>query len=220
MADLSMAAQVLKNLGSSIERLGNPDAAVEHFREALRHNTDLPEAHNALRNHLVGIGSYAEALDHFDRAIFAEAQMGRVSAITGWKVNVLFNLGEGRAAFREINTLLTRADREPWIWQWCSQQVGSFGRTTPENARQALLFWRRFVGAHPDMASARRELLQVAFYLLLRRLHIPFCCRRPHAAGAVASLGRRPRNRYAFWSGSAGCAGLSLTGRAAAIAAW
>ena len=164
MADPSMAAQVLKNLGSSIERLGNPDAAVEQYREALRHNPDLPEAHNALGNHLVRIGSYAEALDHFDRAIFAEAQMGRVSAVTGWKVNVLFNLGEGRAAFREVNTLLNRADREPWIWQWCAQQVGSFGRTTPENARHALLFWRRFISTHPDMVSARRELLQVAFY--------------------------------------------------------
>lgn len=164
MAESSMAAQVLKNLGSSIERLGNPDEAVEYFREALRHNPDLPEAHNALGNHLVRIGSYAEALDHFDRAIFAETQMGRVSAVTGWKVNVLFNLGEGRAAFREVNTLLTKADREPWIWQWCAQQVGSFGRTTPENARHALLFWRRFISTHPDMVSARRELLQVAFY--------------------------------------------------------
>lgn len=158
-----LAAQVLKNLGTSVERLGDSDAAVGHYREALRLDPDLPEAHNALGNYYVRVGRYSDALEHFDRAIFADAQMGRVSAVAGWKINVLFNLNDGRAAFREINTLLTRADREPWIWQWCAKQVGSFGRTTPDNAKQALLFWRRFVTAHPEVVPARRELLQVAF---------------------------------------------------------
>ena len=164
MAEPKQAAQVLKNLGSSIERLGDASGAVIHYREALGLDPDLPEAHNALGCYYVRVGRYEDALTHFDRAIFAEAQMGRVSAVTGWKINVLFNLGEGRAAFREINSLLTRADREPWVWRWCAQQVGSYGRTTPENARQALLFWRRFVSAHPADVPARRELFQVAFY--------------------------------------------------------
>ena len=164
MAEPAMAAQALKNLGSSIEQLGDPEAAVVHYREALRLAPDLPEAHNALGNHFVRIGRYEDALEHFDRAIFAESQLGRVSAVVGWKVNVLFNLNEGRAAFREINALLGRADSETWIWPWCARQVGSFGRATPDNARQALHFWKRFVDAHPDAVAARRELMQVAFY--------------------------------------------------------
>lgn len=164
MAVPALGAKVLKNLGSSLERLGDHSGAVTYYREALRLDPDLSEAHNALGDYYVRVGRYEDALAHFDRAIFADTQMGRVSAVAGWKVNVLFNLGDGRAAFREINTLLTRADQEPWIWQWCAQQIGSFGRTTPDNARQALLFWRRFVSAHPEVVSARREMLQVAFY--------------------------------------------------------
>lgn len=159
-----LAAQVLKNLGSSIERLGDSEGAVGQYRAALQLNPDLAEAHNALGNYYVRVGRYSDALEHFDRAIFADGQLGRASAVAGWKVNVLFNLNDGRAAFREINTLLARAEHDPWIWPWCARQVGSFGRTTPENARQALLFWRRFVNAHPDHIPARRELMQVAFY--------------------------------------------------------
>ncbi len=159
-----LAAQVLKNLGSSMERLGDSEGAVGQYRAALQLNPDLPEAHNALGNYYVRVGRYSDALEHFDRAIFADGQLGRASAVAGWKVNVLFNLNDGRAAFREINTLLARAEHDPWIWPWCARQVGSFGRTTPENARQALLFWRRFVNAHPDNVPARRELMQIAFY--------------------------------------------------------
>lgn len=44
MAIPALAAQVLKNLGSSVERLGDSDAAVGHYREALRLDPDLPEA--------------------------------------------------------------------------------------------------------------------------------------------------------------------------------
>ncbi|WP_114858938.1 tetratricopeptide repeat protein [Azospirillum brasilense] len=164
MAEPGIAAQALKNLGSSIERLGDSEAAVVKYREALRLNPDLPEAHNALGNYFVRVGRYEDALEHFDRAIFAESQLGRSSAVAGWKVNVLFNLNEGRAAFREVNALLNRADSEVWIWPWCARQVGIFGRTTPDNARQALFFWRRFVNAHPDAVVARRELMLVAFY--------------------------------------------------------
>lgn len=159
----SLAAQVMKNLGTSVERLGDPEGAIAYYGEALRLDPDLPEAHNALGNYYVRVGRYEEALEHFDRAIFLEGQAGRASAVAGWKVNALFNLGEGRAAFREINSLLVRADAEPWIWPWCARQVGSFGRATPENARLALMFWRRFVVAHPEVAEGRRELMLVAF---------------------------------------------------------
>lgn len=159
------AAQVHKNLGSSLELLGEPEKAIEHYREALRLDADLAEAHNALGNYYVRLGRYEDALRHFDRVVYSEQKQGRTSAVTGWRANVLFNLGDGRAAFREINGLVTQADRFGWIWPWCGRLVASFGRTSVDNARQAAPFWQRFVKANPDHSAARRELLMTSFYL-------------------------------------------------------
>ena len=116
-------------------------------------------------NYYIRVGRYQQALDHLDRVVLTEQQLGRTSAVAGWRVNVLFNLNEGRATFREINTLLSQADSEPWIWPWCARQVASFGRTTADNARQALAFWQRYMIVYPDHSAARRELLLATFYL-------------------------------------------------------
>jgi tetratricopeptide (TPR) repeat protein len=137
--------------------LGEPEKAIDHYREALRLDADLAEAHNALGNYYVRVGRYEDALEHFDRVVFSERKQGRTSAVTGWRVNVLFNLGEGRAAFREINGLVTQADRFGWIWPWCARLVAGFGRATVDNARQAAPFWQRYVKAHPEHSAARRS---------------------------------------------------------------
>lgn len=163
--DPDLAAQVHKNLGTSLERLGEQDKAVERYREALRLNPDLAEAHNALGNYYVQIGRYEEALAHLDRVVFEERNQGKTSAVNGWRANVLFNLGDGRAAFREINGLISQADRWGWIWPWCARLVASFGRTTPEIAVQAVAFWQRYVRAHPCHSGGRRELLLTIFFL-------------------------------------------------------
>lgn len=160
-----MAAQCYKNLGTSLERLGQEDIAAEHYREALRLSPGLPEAHNALAHYHHRNGHYEEALEAFDHVVFTERQLGRPSAISGWRMNILFMLGDGRGAFREINTLLSEADDAPWIWPWCARQVAAFGRTSVENARQALLFWDRFLAAHPDFSRGHAEWLLTSFYL-------------------------------------------------------
>ena len=87
------------------------------------------------------------------------------SSVAGWRVNALFNLDDGRDAFREISTLLSHAGDPPWVWPWCAKQVANFGRTTVGNARQAIGFWQRYIAAHPAASAARRELLLAAFYL-------------------------------------------------------
>jgi tetratricopeptide (TPR) repeat protein len=74
-----LAAQGHKNLGTSFERLGEPERAVDHYREALRLNPDLAEAHNALGNYYVHIGQYEDALVHLDRVVFAERNQGKFS---------------------------------------------------------------------------------------------------------------------------------------------
>ena len=137
-----LEAQAHKNLGTSFERLGDQEVAVGHYREALRLDPNLAEAHNALGNHFTRIGQYAEALSHFDQVVYADGNHGRTTAVTGWRANVLFNLGQGAAAFREINGLLGQADRERWVWPWCVRLVASFGRTSLDNALLARMFWR------------------------------------------------------------------------------
>lgn len=160
-----MAAMCFKNLGTSFERLGKEDVAAEHYREALRLSPNLPEAHNALAHYHHRNGRYEEALDHFDRVVFTERQMGRASAVSGWRANVLFSLGDGRAAFREINTLLSEADTAPWIWPWAARQITAFGRMSLENARFARFFWDRCIAAHPEFGLARAERLLTSLYL-------------------------------------------------------
>ena len=165
LATPALAAQVHKNLGTSFERLGEADRAVDHYREALRLDPNLPEAHNAMGNHYVRVGCYEDALSHFDQVAFADRNQGRTTAVSGWRANVLFNLGQGQAAFREINGLTSQADRHGWIWPWCRRVVASFGRTTVDNAVQARAFWQRYVQAHPDSSQGRWELLMSDFYL-------------------------------------------------------
>jgi tetratricopeptide (TPR) repeat protein len=115
--------------------------------------------------HFMNAGRDDEALAHFDRVVFAERNHGRTSGVAGWRAFVQFNLGDGRGAFREINSLLSQTDIWDWIWPWCARLVGTFGRSTPETAAPTLSFWQRYVSAHPDHSVGRRELLLANFYL-------------------------------------------------------
>ncbi len=160
-----LAAQVHKNLGSSHALLGDQGRAVDHYREALRLEPGLAEAHSCLGIHHVRLGEYEDALRHLDQVVFSDGRRGQTSAVSGWRANVLFNLGDGRAAFREINVLLAQSERHPWIWPWCRRLVAAFGRASVGNARQAAPFWQRYVDAYPDDPGARWELLMASFYL-------------------------------------------------------
>lgn len=164
-ASTELAAQIHKNLGSSHALLGDHEQAMDHYHEALRLDPDLAEAHNALGTHYVRLGKYEDALRHLDQVVFSDQKRGRISAVTGWRANVLFNLGDGHAAFREINGLVAQADRHRWIWPWCRRLVAGFGRASVDNARQAAPFWQRYVRANPEEPAARWELLMTMFYL-------------------------------------------------------
>ena len=160
-----LAAQIHKNLGSSYELLGEHEKAIDYYREALRLAPDLAEAHIALGNHHVRLGHYEDALRHFDQVVFSDRKQGRTSSVAGWRANVLFNLDDRQAAFREINGLVSQADRYGWIWPWCARLVAAFGRASVENAQLSARFWQRFIDAHPRHSAATRELLMSTFYL-------------------------------------------------------
>jgi tetratricopeptide (TPR) repeat protein len=160
-----LEAQIEKNLGTIVERLGDEVSAASHYGRALELDPTLPEAHYAAGQYHARHGRYQEALDHFDQVVFERRHLNAISGVAGWRMNTLFNLGQGRAAFREITTMLGRAEDETWIWPWCARLVALFGRTTVDNARQALPFWRRYEARHPDHHRARSELLMATFYL-------------------------------------------------------
>jgi tetratricopeptide (TPR) repeat protein len=117
------------------------------------------------RTHCQRNGKFKEALEHFDRVVFSEKTLGKRSSVSGWRINVLFNLGDGTAAFREISTLLGAAEDEAWIWPWCARQVANFGRESTENAKLSIPFWRRYLKAHPKNPDGVRELFLNRLYL-------------------------------------------------------
>lgn len=160
-----LASQVHKNLGSSYAILGEQDQAVKHYEKALQFDPELAEAHHCLGIHYVRLGRYDDALRHLDQVLFSDQKQGRISSVAGWRANVLFNLGDGRAAFRELNSLIAQADRLAWVRPWCCRPVAAFGRANIDNARQATSFWQRYVKADPNDAAARWELLMAMFYL-------------------------------------------------------
>lgn len=163
--DSELLAQCLKNIGSSFEKLGDTEKATGYYREALQIMPHLAEAHYALGRSCHRAGRFEEALDHFDKVVFSESSLGSILSVAGWRINVLFNLADGKSAFRELNMLLGHAGDEAWIWPWCATQVASFGRTSLESARLSMAFWERYLRAHTGAADCQGELLLTKFYL-------------------------------------------------------
>lgn len=163
--DVELLAQCCHNLGSSLGKLGQEKKAVRCYHNALGLNPHLAEAHNALGNFYTRKGQYEDALNHFDKVAYPDDTFGKMSSIKGWRMNVLFNLGDSKGAFREINGLLSNADRFSWIWPWCAKQVASFGRTSVESALPSMTFWERYLKSHPNCPRGTRELLLAKLYL-------------------------------------------------------
>lgn len=160
-----LLAWCYSNLGSSYKRLGDTEKAVEFFRKALCHNDQLPQPHHALGIHCLRNGEFGAALEHFDQIVVSERTLGQRSSVSGWRINALFNVGDGKAAFREISKLLSDTEEEVWIWPWCIRQVASFGRDSTENAKLSIPFWKRYLKEHPNCPDGVRELLLNKLYL-------------------------------------------------------
>lgn len=174
-SDIDLLAMCYKNLGSSYDNIGNQAEAISCYKKSITYNNQLPEANFALGNFYLKNGKYEEALKHFDEIVFAEPTTEKQFSVLGWRVNALFNLKEGRSAFREINTLLSNtANSGEWIWSWCAQQVALFGRDSIDNAKLSISFWDRYLKKHPNCPHGVREWLLNQFYLRSESLDIGF----------------------------------------------
>ncbi|MGN6482715.1 tetratricopeptide repeat protein [Luteibacter sp.] len=163
--DRELLGRCLKNLGTSEGHLGDEAAAASRYRQALDVYPGLAEAHFALGQMEHRRGHFSEALEHYDDIVFDKGDPDRYLAVPGWRINALFNIDDGRAAFRDINALIGDAGRADWIWHACARQVARFGRKNTENARFATLIWRRFLGAFPGDSDGTRELLLAKLFV-------------------------------------------------------
>lgn len=173
--DSQLLAMCYKNLGSSYENIGNQSEAIICYKKSISFNKNLPEANFALGNFYLKDGQYEEALKYFDETVFNESTTEKQFSVVGWRVNALFNLKEGRSAFREINTLLSdTANSGNWIWSWCAQQVALFGRDNIDNAKLSISFWDKYLKKHPNCPYGVREWLLNHFYLRSESVDIGF----------------------------------------------
>lgn len=163
--DDELMAMIFKNMGGSYAALANEKQAVECYLQALKHNPYLAEAHYSLGLYYHNTGQFEKALEQLDKTVFSSDTQGKLIDLQGWRISALFNVGDGRSAFREINALLSQADKALWIWPWCLKIVAQFGRESIENAKLGLTFWESALRHCAESSVAQRELLLTIIYL-------------------------------------------------------
>ncbi|CAI0913419.1 tetratricopeptide repeat protein [Serratia quinivorans] len=171
-SDNELMAMIFKNMGGSYAALENENQAVECYLQALKHNPYLAEAHYALGLYYHNTGQFEKALEQLDKIVFSSDTQGNLIDLQGWRISALFNVGESRSAFREINALLSQADKAQWIWPWCLKIVARFGRESIENAKLSLTFWESALRHSPENPVALRELLLAIIYLRNRNINV------------------------------------------------
>ncbi|MEN4578189.1 tetratricopeptide repeat protein [Pantoea agglomerans] len=167
-----LMAMICKNMGSCYAALENETLAVECYLQALKLNPYLAEAHYALGLYYHDTGQFEMALEQLDKTVFSTDTLGNLIDVQGWRISALFNVGEGRSAFREVNALLSQADKANWIWPWCLRTVAQFGRNSTENAKLSISFWESALRHFPESSDAQRELLMATIYLRNRNINI------------------------------------------------
>lgn len=171
-SDNELMAKIYKNMGGSYAALENENQAVEYYQQALKHNPSLAEANYALGLYYHHMGQFEKALDQLDKIVFSSDTQGNLIDLQGWRISVLFNVGESRSAFRDINTLLSQADKAQWIWPWCLNIVAQFGRESIENAKLGLNFWESALRHFPENSVVQRELLLAIIYLRNHNINV------------------------------------------------
>jgi len=159
------AAMTLKNLGTNYEALGNNKYAKTAFERALHYDPELAEAHFALGLISLKNGNYSEALEHLDSVILVNRHPKILGSVQGWRVNALFNVGNDRAAFREIFSLIAENENSNWAWSWCSRQVQQFGQRDV-NLDNSIRFWKQYLQIDKNDPLGITELLSSQNMLL------------------------------------------------------
>jgi len=143
-------AECHKNLGSCYLEMGRPQKAFQHFQKAITLSPFLAEAHFALVMWYRNEFNFLEALNHLDKVTISNNKHLKNTTLQGWRAEILFELGDFKAAFREINSLLLEAEKEKWIWSWCYQLIVKYRTNDAEYYQYAQMFWEKFILYFPD----------------------------------------------------------------------
>ena len=162
-----IAAQCCKNLGTTLEELGDTDRARRLYERALELDPSLAEAHFAL-----GLWHYRNAdadldlaLEHFDAIVRRKGSAVTLPPLLGWRADILFKLQRPHEAFRELRTLLHGETRPPWVWPWCARLVATHGRSSVEAAELSVSFWSTYLKEFPDDLPGKKEMLRCVYHL-------------------------------------------------------
>ena len=166
---LALIARCAKNLGSTMEKLGKSDEAYTLYEKALELDPYLSEAHYALAVWHCHRDILDRALDHLDAIVWPEGSAGNVADVQGWRVYILFNTGDIRSAFREINTLLGEENKLDWAWPYCARLVAIHGRMSLDAAQKALQFWDKYLNKFSKDLTAKTERLLCIWYIKSNR---------------------------------------------------
>lgn len=164
--DSAVIAQCAQNLGSTMEKLGKSDEAYTLYEKALELDHYLSEAHYALAVwHCRRDSELDRALDHLDAIVWDEGSAGNVADVQGWRIYILFNTGDIRSAFREINALLGEENKLDGVWLYCARLVAIHGRMSLDAAQKALQFWDRYLNKFSKDLMAKTERLLCIWYI-------------------------------------------------------
>lgn len=157
-------AQCFKNYGTVMQYLEKEDEALELFKKSLELNPQLGEAHFAIALVYRKENNYQKMLEHLDQVVFFEREEKYYSAIIGWRIEALFNIGDTQGAYREINSLISREIKEDWVWHWCAKMVVTFRGDTYQFVQKAIQFWDLYLQQDPENIFAKNELIGCYYY--------------------------------------------------------
>ena len=155
----NVAARCCKNLGATMEKLNNRDAAYALYIRALELDPNLAEAHFALalwcnrKN-----ANLDRALEHLDAIVWPINSAGTLPSVQGWRAEILFKQGRIEEAFRDIRALSSSGELT-WVLPWCARLLATYGRTSIEAAQGSVQFWNTYLSSFTDDLLAQRERL-------------------------------------------------------------
>jgi tetratricopeptide (TPR) repeat protein len=163
---VGLEARCTKNLGATLEKLGEEEAARALYERALELDPLMPEAHLALAHwHRRNSNDALAEIRHLDAVVEQRDSATQMSSVHAWRLDALFRVGEVAAAFRDVSALSRDAGTADWVWNWCAQRVAKFGKESTTAAAASVRFWRNYLRAHPHNPAAGRELVLCACVL-------------------------------------------------------